>query len=263
MSDIKEPNKNEYTDAKILKTCNLSIASMVCFLLGIVSLIRCMAPFENEYVNKTSLYLPWALTYIFCLLAIILGILAIIKIKKHQGILGGKRLAYFGLFLGILLFVYSLFINVGFWLDETSSELQLIKHGRDKISMLGQMLIHYANDNNGILPNANNWCDALSNYHKGIKREDFQHPDTDGFECDYAFNKNVSEKKLSELPENTIILFESSGKWNLNGDYKLLENSTKRIYFINVILADGTMQVYSLKSKILMRETEEIPLWRP
>lgn len=131
----------------------------------------------------------------------------------------------------------------------------------NNLDYLGKAVLQYSKAN-GKLPDANQWCDQLMDSNLINARTAFQHPDTEGYESDFAFNRNVSEKDFSSLNGKTIILFESSGKWNLNGDQELIGKNTKRKIFVAVFLCDGTIPIYNLKSKKIMGVPEEVPLWK-
>jgi prepilin-type processing-associated H-X9-DG protein len=76
---------------------------------------------------------------------------------------------------------------------------------------LGTSFVVYANEYNDELPTFENWCDLL------ISKVDI-HPyslmcsATDVFEGEssYALNKNVTGMKLSEIPEDVILMFETN-----------------------------------------------------
>ena len=109
----------------------------------------------------------------------------------------------------------------------------------------------YSEDNNGLLPDGSSWCDILLQYDNDLPKNIFQQyffreMGLEG-ECQMAFNKNLSNKLLSEIPEDTVILFESDGDWNLSGDKHLLENGSYQ--YSNIILVNGMHVRYSPKDK--------------
>jgi hypothetical protein len=118
------------------------------------------------------------------------------------------------------------------------------------LRLLDKSLIGYAKNNNGYLPDANQWCDLLMRYDKTLTRQNFKHPLIKEWECNIAFNKNLSCLKLSEIPKDTVLLFEADGGWNLSGDMDLLQkryNNRKDYYFCNVLLIDGSIKTYQFE----------------
>ena len=115
------------------------------------------------------------------------------------------------------------------------------------LRLLGKSFIGYAKNNNGYLPDANQWCDLLMRYDKTLTGQNFKHPLIKEWECNIAFNKNLNCLKLSEIPKDTVLLFEADGGWNLSGDKELFEKSRKEqtdYYFCYVLLADGNIESY-------------------
>jgi len=74
---------------------------------------------------------------------------------------------------------------------------------------LGTALTVYANDYDDILP-SDNWCDRLVE-EADISPKSLQCPLSDSVlgESDYCLNKYAAGKKLSELPADVVLLFES------------------------------------------------------
>jgi hypothetical protein len=85
---------------------------------------------------------------------------------------------------------------------------------------LGKAMLIYADDFNGKYPSADNWCDLLVIYEE-VNPEHLVCKGSNAKvgESSYALNKNIAGKKSSEIPENTVILFETNyGKNPLGRD---------------------------------------------
>jgi len=76
-------------------------------------------------------------------------------------------------------------------------------------------LLMYAQDNDARFPTADNWSDAIHPY---VKNEAIlKCPSSSDLECGYAFNQNLSGKRLADVPRpaETVMVFESTlGKRN-------------------------------------------------
>ncbi len=81
------------------------------------------------------------------------------------------------------------------------------------LKVLGTAILVYAIDHDGYLPTAENWCDLL------ITEADVN-PDMKGFLCkasdavkgesSYALNKSITGLKLDEIPQEVVLLFETT-----------------------------------------------------
>jgi len=119
-------------------------------------------------------------------------------------------------------------------------------------SQLGRGLMGYAQDNNGKLPAANQWCDA-------VLREVFtervfvspQDPTANqgivGVKrSSYALNAAVAGKNLNLLPPDTVLVFECPLGWNGSGGLADIERartqpgSYRSLSTIAITMADGS-----------------------
>ena len=111
-----------------------------------------------------------------------------------------------------LLSLFILFIALAFYFYWF---YQVIDRGGD-LKGLCTSFICYANDNNDYLPDAQRWSDILI-------EEDWLYPEyfVDG-KTKYAMNINASGMKVSDLPEDMVLLFEAKGPKNLSGGPELI-----------------------------------------
>ena len=88
------------------------------------------------------------------------------------------------------------------------------------MSILGKAIYMYTSDYDGQYPNADNWCDLLiMNYDVMLDYLVCRGSDAKIGESSYAFNKSVIGKKSSEIPQDTVLLFETNfGKDPLGRD---------------------------------------------
>lgn len=186
---------------------------MVCFVISILSLKYWFQPF----------WCPVA--YIVGGLSVLLGIIILIRRENGNKKTKGRKRVIFVLILLVL------------WLSVGYPVLQGMGNairsgdcgGRMRELVYGLML--YENDHDGYLPDSHDWCDQILPY---LPSSDvrvwllsgnletnpeilFQCSGDMTGPCSYAINKAVAGKKSSELPRNTVILFESKPGWNQSG----------------------------------------------
>ena len=88
------------------------------------------------------------------------------------------------------------------------------------VSGLGKAIYMYRSDFDGQYPTADKWCDLLvMNYEVKLESLLCKGSDAKIGESSYALNKNIAGKKSSDIPEDTVILFETNyGKNPLGRD---------------------------------------------
>jgi len=94
---------------------------------------------------------------------------------------------------------------------------------RSRLKTLEKAITMYADDNSGYLPDPERWCDLLIENYNNVNEGMFRCPEVEQGQCHYCFNENLRGMKLQELPERTVILFDSTGGWNLHGGSEKLE----------------------------------------
>ena len=103
---------------------------------------------------------------------------------------------------------------------------------------LGIVFYIYAQDHSNSYPTPEKWCDLLvMNYEVTLEYLVCKSSDAKIGESSYALNKNIAGKNSSEIPEDTVILFETNfgknpiGRDGTLGDrewYKSLNSLTER-----------------------------------
>jgi hypothetical protein len=172
--------------------------------------------------------LPWLL------LTLLLAILALRKIIRDKGGSGLKVLASAIISLSAVLVV----CWFHFWSKEPFRPAYRIICGTN-ISGLVKCVRVYANDANDRLSPADKWCDLLVG-------RDFRTPkqfickasDAVRGESSYAFNRNLVGRKLSQIPGDVVMLFESKPGWNVVGGPEILTTENHRDEGCSVAFAD-------------------------
>jgi len=200
--------ENPISDSISSRTSRLAIAS---FVMGLLSFIIC--------VLWPILVLP----------AIICGIIALVKISGSNGSLKGTGYAITGIILpavmAVLLPFLAMFLAILMpALNKAKDVSQRIVCATNLRGLSCAMTV-YANDYNDQLPSADRWCDLLIS--KGnVSPKSLVCPDSDAVEGEssYAMNINVVGKKLTELPPDMVLLFETDTGKDPNGRTERTDN---------------------------------------
>lgn len=176
------------------KTSGLAIASLV---LGILGIVTC------------------GLTAVA---GLILGIVALNKSSK-TGDHSARGFALAGTIVSAV-FLVLLPLLAGMLLPALATAKQKASNINcmNNVKQLCLGLMIYADENNGTLPSADKWCDAIISY---VGNETvFKCPQGAGTErAHYGFNRKLSGVSLKQIesPATTVMIFEVSGGWNSSG----------------------------------------------
>ena len=139
--------------------------------------------------------------------------------------------------LGILIILYSVIVGV------------MRVHGPPRppdhllcgsnLALLGKAMLIYTEDFNGLYPTADKWCDLLVSFSR-VEPNQFicRSSDAKVGESSYALNKNIAGKKYSEVPPDTVLLFETKVGWNQVGGPELLTLENHKGEGCNVVFGD-------------------------
>jgi prepilin-type processing-associated H-X9-DG protein len=242
---MDQGNPIQPLQSSLPRTSRLAIAS---FVMGLVSLVIC--------VLWPVLVLP----------AIICGIVALVKISDSGGSLKGKGYAITGIILpavmAILLPFLAIFAAIMMPAIAKAKDIAQRTICETNLRGLGASITVYANDCNDQLPPADHWCELLVSKGKVLPKS-LLCPNSDAVEGEssYAMNIHVVGKKLSRLPADMVLLFETdTGKdngprteiintrashpvypkrWNQAGGQEMLAAHSHKGDGCNVLFADG------------------------
>jgi len=176
------------------KTSGLAIASLI---LGILGIVTC------------------GLTAVA---GLILGIVALNKSSKTRDH-SARGLALAGTIVSAV-FLVLLPVLAGMLLPALATAKQKASNVQcvNNVKQLCLGLMIYADENNGALPLADKWCDAIVSYvgNEGV----FKCPEGANTErAHYGFNRKLSGVSLKQIesPATTVMIFEMSGGWNSSG----------------------------------------------
>jgi prepilin-type processing-associated H-X9-DG protein len=174
---------------------------------------------------------------ITALVGLVLGIIALVKIKNSQGRLPGAGLAIAGTAVSVLALLM--------WLPALVKER---KHAQmetcvNNMKQLNLAAISYANEHNDQLPPATNWCDTIQPNVVSVRI--FQCPSGDRrSRSHYAFNAKLAGVQLKKItnPATTVLFFETDGGWNLSGGPELMLKSSRHRQVFVIGFADGHVE---------------------
>ena len=202
------------------KASGLAIASLV---LGCLGLLTC---------GITSL------------VGLVLGIIALVRINKSQGQLGGKGVALAGTIVSAACLLLGLILAAMLLpaLGKAQHKAQAI-HCMNNVKQLNLGLIMYANDRNDQFPSGTTWCDAIMPYVKSDKPY-LCAQGKPGQRCHYAFNAKLAGQGMKDVqtPAETVLIFETDGGWNVSGGPELLPAKPRHSNGHVVGFADGHVE---------------------
>jgi len=207
----------------VAKTSGMAIAALVLAILGPFTFMLSTIP------------------------AIILGIVALVKISKSQGQLKGNGLAIGGIAVTAVL----LLINVALLMTIMMPALARVRQVAYRqvcatnMSNLSKAMLIYANDYDDKYPTPSNWCDLLIE-HTEVTPKTFLCKGAHQGPCNYAMNKNV-EIRGTASPPDMVLLFETTSGWNQSGGPDILTTDNHQGEGCNIVFVDGHVQFVKTK----------------
>jgi hypothetical protein len=181
------------------------------------------------------------------LVGLVLGIIALVKINKSGGQLGGKSIAVAGTSVSAALLLL-MPIPAAMLLPALAKAKQKANHIRciSNLRQLNLGLMMYANDNNDRFPAGTNWCDALKPFVKDEKTYVCA-AGKPGQRSHYAFNAKLAGRGMKDIqtPAQTVLIFEAEGGWNAAGGEELLPAKPRHAGAYAVGFADGHGEMVS------------------
>ena len=199
------------------RTSGLAIASLVLGILGLF-------------------------TWFTALIGFVLGIVALIKVKRSGGALGGGGMALAGLIVSaVAMFLIPILAAMLLpALVQAKSKEQSI-YCMNNVRQLSLALRIYAKDNQDRYPAATNWCNAIR-LEVGSTNVFHCPADLLGGRCSYAFNIQVASTELAKVDPSTVVIFESDSGWNASGGQELLLDKSRHRHVVVVGFADGHVE---------------------
>lgn len=209
------------------QTSKLAIVSLLCTIFPIVAVTAVMFAVNIFSMSVTQLA-GWSIFLVSMLIffaATIFAFIALRNINKSSGQLCGRPLAIISMVISIFIISSVVFLMLKF--RETGCRLVCATN----VKGLGTAFHVYANDFEGNLPTAESWCDLLvvdcdvspKSFVCPEFRRKFKFLRKFKFgESSYAMNKHAAGKKLSELPGDMVLMFETDLGWEKGGRSSVL-----------------------------------------
>jgi len=202
------------TAAQAAKTSGLAIASLV---LAVLSPFTCMMS---------------------AIPAIILGIVALVKINKSQGRLKGNGLAIAGLAVPfVVLPIIGILMGILMPALARVRQVAIRQVCAKNMSALGKAMLIYACDYDDMFPTPLKWCDLLIE-HAEVTPKTFLCKGAHEGPCNYAMNRNI-EKLGITAPPDMVWLFETTPGWNQSGGPEILSTENHQGEGCNILFVDG------------------------
>jgi hypothetical protein len=200
------------------KTSGLAIASLVLGILGIFS------------------------CGLAAIVGLVLGIIAMNRIKKSNGTLDGFALAVAGTIVSSV-FLLMLPLGAAMMLSAlaTAKQRALTIPCMNNEKELALAVRIYSQDHDGHFPPAATWCDAI----KPTVNSDrtFRCPAANADDrCDYGFNARLAGLDEKNINPNTVLIFETAPGWNVSGGADLMLHQSRHGRLFGVAFADGRVE---------------------
>ena len=241
---------NDLSLTSTKKTCGYAVTALV---LGILSPFFAVTALVSGTLSPFSRMLTG-------LPAIIVGIIALVKIKKASGHMKGNGLAIAGICLPVVLLVLLPMMGAMMGtlmpaLARTSPLAYRMSCGMN-LSVLGKAMIFYCNDYEDKFPTASNWCDLLienaplpseekgrggSYFSPAMPSVIFELKGMGESVCSYAMNKDAANLGV-RAPPDMVILFETHSGWNQVGGSDILTTDNHQGDGCHVLFGDSHVE---------------------
>ena len=216
------------------KTSGLAVAALIC---GILSLFTCGLAI-----------IP----------ALILGIIALVKINQSRGQLKGNGLAITGIAIPVAAIpVIALLMAI---LMPALAQVRSLAQRTvcaANLRALSSSLQVYAADWNDKYPPPDQWCDLLIEY-ADVSERTFTCPSAAEGPCNYAMNINIQQYGTAS-PPNMVLLFETEPGWNQAGGAEILSAENHRGEGCNILFNDGRVEFVETERLHTLQWTTEPP----
>jgi prepilin-type processing-associated H-X9-DG protein len=214
--------------------------AMASVLLGVLGLLLFPASL-HIYRPKLIWYPGYRYAWIPALIGLIISFVAISRIKEHGPMVSIKT-AHVGLVLTAIVALLSILVP-----PRISYALRMVCGTH--MASLSKAITSYAENNNGIYPDPNKWCDQLlerelaeprfllcvPDYKLQYLSFSYSNPKPDIGKCHYAMNVYC---KPDSSPD-TVLLFETTLGWNKHGGPELLTLENHDGDGCNIVFNDG------------------------
>lgn len=210
-----------------VKICGIAKISMVLSIIWFILWFLIDQSVETHPHIPTLVLSDAKFYFLYAPIPSVLAVLALLRIKMSRQKLAGHKRAIFALILNFFVITVPI-ADYYSWRARRKSIQQV------NLRSLNSAILIYSNDFDGKFPTEKRWCDLLLSHGYALPQQFlFKGSDVKIGESGYAFNKNLAGKKLSEVPADVVVLFETNfgkdegGRLGLLGDqdlYKQMKN---------------------------------------
>ncbi|HWD92883.1 MAG TPA: DUF4190 domain-containing protein [Verrucomicrobiae bacterium] len=175
-------------------------------------------------------------------IGLILGIIAINRVKKSNGALSGFGIALAGTIVSAVLLLMiplegAMLLPALSKAKQRAQTIQCVNN----MKQLALAVRIYSGDHGDHLPPAKTWCDSIKSY--APSERVFKCPAAGPTDrCDYAFNSQLDGIEEKNIAPNTVLLFETEDGWNTSGGPELMLPKSRHGRLCVVAFADGSVQ---------------------
>ncbi len=172
------------------------------------------------------------------IVAIVLGIISLVKINKSGGRLKGTGFAIAGIAVPAVSAVFIVPLMLGIMMPALVRTRQIAHRMvcEANLSELGKIMLLYAGDYDEKFPTPLKWCDILNDY-TDINPKTFCCRGALEGPCNYAMNINI-EKLNKFSPPDMVLMFETRPGWNQAGGPEILTTGNHQNEGCNILFAD-------------------------
>ena len=179
---------------------------------------------------------------ITALFGLILGIIAMIRVKHGRGALSGNGIALAGTiasgFFLLMIPVYAAMLLPALARAKEKAQAINCVNNLKQLSIAVRM---YSAAHKNQFPPAATWCDAIRSYAGSDKP--FQCPaGKSNTRCNYAFNAKLAGLDAGKVNSNTVLFFETEGGWNVSSGPELMLKQPRHSRVFVIAFADGHIE---------------------
>lgn len=156
-----------------------------------------------------------------------------------------------GLWILIVITILLLLALIPLVVEVSNMHAAISQSGLGMTKRIGASVTSYA-QKYGRMPNASLWCNQLMENSSTLSCYDFRIGQYPQVQCAIAYNRNLSDVSVANLPGNIVVLFEADGQMNLAGDANtMMNNRTKDLYWGPYFTKDIFIYIYFFDKTII------------
>ena len=228
------------------KTCGLAIAALICAIAAALF----------DMIGLCTVGVGAVLGFLVGIVSLILSIMAMRKVRRSEGQLGGRGMAVAGLIVSIAAILLGLVVAglmgglMFFALTETKGQVQQTMC-ENNLHQLCKATLMYSNDQKGQFPPADTWPEALKEGRYISDGGILTCPGKANAGRTYAMNAKLGGMDLSQVRQRgqTVLFFECSPGAPPAGDRADLPPEPPHTGGWTIVFCDGHVEVVPLNRR--------------